>query len=253
MALPSRYSIEKKINSMEGLSAYENGGKGSGNFGHAGRPGEKGGSAPSGSSHSTVSKDKRQQEYEAVIAEEATLRGTGAHRRIEDIARQFDKDPGEVEQDLDDYGVEMEQGVRLAKTEMKTRIKKSIDSWVKGPQDEHSSSEAQKILKEADDYIRSIGKDPKESKKVWDELSKKEKDADGELKVDSEDALLALVGEAKHHLSNPDKTFSKGKTVPYYRKAYDSLRKLSYYLGGENRVSVGSDINGPFTITREPN
>lgn len=44
MALPSRYRIDKKINSMEGLSAYENGGKGSGNFGHAGRPGKRGGS-----------------------------------------------------------------------------------------------------------------------------------------------------------------------------------------------------------------
>ena len=44
MALPSKYSIDKKINSMEGLGAYENGGKGSGNFGHSGRPGEVGGS-----------------------------------------------------------------------------------------------------------------------------------------------------------------------------------------------------------------
>lgn len=44
MALPSKYGIDKKINSMEGLSAYENGGKGSGNFGHSGRPGQVGGS-----------------------------------------------------------------------------------------------------------------------------------------------------------------------------------------------------------------
>ncbi len=48
MALPSRYGIDKNINSMEGLSAYENGGKGSGNFGHAGRPGEVGGSSSEG-------------------------------------------------------------------------------------------------------------------------------------------------------------------------------------------------------------
>lgn len=48
MALPSRYGIDKKINSMEGLSAYENGGKGSGNFGHSGRPGEVGGSSSGG-------------------------------------------------------------------------------------------------------------------------------------------------------------------------------------------------------------
>lgn len=44
MALPSSYGIEKNRNSLEGLRAYENGGKGSGNFGHAGRPGERGGS-----------------------------------------------------------------------------------------------------------------------------------------------------------------------------------------------------------------
>lgn len=49
MAMPSKYGIEKKINSMEGLSAYENGGAGSGNFGHAGRPGKVGGSAATGS------------------------------------------------------------------------------------------------------------------------------------------------------------------------------------------------------------
>lgn len=45
MALPSRYGMDKKLNSMDGLSAYENGGKGSGNFGHSGRPGEIGGSS----------------------------------------------------------------------------------------------------------------------------------------------------------------------------------------------------------------
>ena len=44
MALPSKYSISKKLNSMDGLSAYENGGSGSGNFGHSGRPGKVGGS-----------------------------------------------------------------------------------------------------------------------------------------------------------------------------------------------------------------
>ena len=49
MALPSRYGVEKKMNSMAGLSAYENGGPGSGNFGHSGRPGEIGGSSKTGS------------------------------------------------------------------------------------------------------------------------------------------------------------------------------------------------------------
>lgn len=53
MALPSKYGIDKKINSMEGLSAYENGGKGSGNFGHGGRPGKVGGSSSGGSGGSS--------------------------------------------------------------------------------------------------------------------------------------------------------------------------------------------------------
>lgn len=49
------YSIEKKINGYASLGTAgdlgktENGGKGSGNFGHAGREGKIGGSAPSGS------------------------------------------------------------------------------------------------------------------------------------------------------------------------------------------------------------
>ena len=42
--MPSRYGVDKSLNSLEGMSAYENGGKGSGNFGHKGRPGEVGGS-----------------------------------------------------------------------------------------------------------------------------------------------------------------------------------------------------------------
>lgn len=45
MALPSTIT---KLNSCGDLEIFRNGGKGSGNFGHAGRPGEVGGSAPSG-------------------------------------------------------------------------------------------------------------------------------------------------------------------------------------------------------------
>lgn len=63
MALPSSYGIEKNRNSLEGLRAYENGGKGSGNWGHAGRPGEVGGSAPSGSSSANY-ESKSQSERE---------------------------------------------------------------------------------------------------------------------------------------------------------------------------------------------
>lgn len=44
MALPTRNT---KLNEIAEFDTFYNGGKGSGNFGHAGRPGERGGSAPS--------------------------------------------------------------------------------------------------------------------------------------------------------------------------------------------------------------
>lgn len=68
MALPSRYGIDKKINSMEGLSAYENGGKGSGNFGHSGRPGQVGGSGD-GTGETIDEKIKRAEEYAEISAD----------------------------------------------------------------------------------------------------------------------------------------------------------------------------------------
>lgn len=60
----SSYSIEKKINGYAPLGTAgdlgktENGGKGSGNFGHAGREGKVGGSAPSGSGSGKSHDDK---------------------------------------------------------------------------------------------------------------------------------------------------------------------------------------------------
>ena len=54
-----RYGIDKSVNSMAGLSAYENGGPGSGDFGHAGRPGQVGGSAASGGKGSSKKSDKK--------------------------------------------------------------------------------------------------------------------------------------------------------------------------------------------------
>ena len=56
MALPTKYT---KLNTIEGIGTFYNGGKGSGNFGHSGRPGEVGGSAPQGSTSSSVQDDIR--------------------------------------------------------------------------------------------------------------------------------------------------------------------------------------------------
>ena len=58
MALPTKHT---KLNEIESLDTFYNGGKGSGNFGHSGRPGEVGGSSSSGSGGgSTMSKKTKE-------------------------------------------------------------------------------------------------------------------------------------------------------------------------------------------------
>lgn len=72
MSLPSKYGIDKNINSMAGLSAYENGGKGSGNFGHSGRPGEVGGSSSGGLSgiSKAITSQKKFQDKAKIVQED---------------------------------------------------------------------------------------------------------------------------------------------------------------------------------------
>lgn len=66
-----RYGIDKSVNSMAGLSAYENGGPGSGNFGHAGRPGQQGGS---GKGEALLS-EKPQDPIKKILGEEKITEG----------------------------------------------------------------------------------------------------------------------------------------------------------------------------------
>lgn len=75
MALPSRYGIDKKMNSMEGLRAYENGGKGSGNFGHSGRPGYIGGSGNGNTTGGESSTDGLGKKAEETKSKKAEIKG----------------------------------------------------------------------------------------------------------------------------------------------------------------------------------
>ena len=58
--MPIKYGVDKSLNSTEGLSAYQNGGPGSGNFGHSGREGQVGGSAPRGVSATSLHASRQQ-------------------------------------------------------------------------------------------------------------------------------------------------------------------------------------------------
>ena len=133
MALPSKYGIDKKINSMEGLSAYENGGKGSGNFGHAGRPGERGGSGKGGRptyldkmSDSEIKKEMKSlqedlDEYNRLV-EKAESEGL-TDKEIED---QYGYE------DFTGFGSELADKIDMFRTELQRRGKSPVrkqDEW----------------------------------------------------------------------------------------------------------------------------
>lgn len=118
MAMIQRYGVEKNINSMAGLSAYENGGKGSGNFGHKGRPGEVGGSALV----SVGTKDYNDKEY--YVVEPSFIEGIPSHLTsqkyevegyVEDEVWEkgkyyFAKDRGDGRRNIERYDGEDEDG-----------------------------------------------------------------------------------------------------------------------------------------------
>ena len=97
MALPSKYSIDKKLNSMDGLSAYENGGKGSGNWGHEGRPGYVGGSGRGVGASSLHESRQRVGSVEKEAKEaEAREREEAAYSEVMNPTRKLDEETLEL-------------------------------------------------------------------------------------------------------------------------------------------------------------
>lgn len=156
----NRETYNTLMERIESLEKIFNGGKGSGNFGHAGREGKVGGSAPGGSGSD---KSRKKAEYEAEIKEMATFRGIGNDdARMKEIARRFGKDIGEVEQDIDDYGsVPTGSGggdrkeVASEKAESPSKVESTIDSI--RPEVEKREKELSELSRKIYDTIDDTG------------------------------------------------------------------------------------------------
>lgn len=159
MALPSRYGIEKKINSMEGLSAYENGGKGSGNFGHSGRPGEVGGSSSGG-----VGKSRESEEKDDAF-----------HSRYEGGSAPIQYDGDTFYPDKDGRGMTTKDGKRtmMFPDEVLHARQEIVDNWKKEGITEASYEHAKqlyfKILKDSTITDQDL-RDKKHATELADEL-----------------------------------------------------------------------------------
>lgn len=160
MALVTSYSVEKNRNSMAGLSAYENGGKGSGNFGHAGRPGEVGGSAPSGSGSSSTSSES----------------GRKSRSKEEQIDEQFEK--GNItESERDELKAQAKEARKTpgGQDAMKwARENKEIYDRSKLKEDEMSFDDILRSMYDGQDFYQTTGiQDSIDREVFFDEISKR--------------------------------------------------------------------------------
>lgn len=91
MALPSFYSLEKKINGFADYGFFDNGGKGSGNFGHSGRPGKRGGSGE-GKSASYAAKKEQEAKDVSKVAQKSIEKAAKEEPEVtKDLQEVFDK------------------------------------------------------------------------------------------------------------------------------------------------------------------
>ena len=136
--------MEKKINkfapygTLEGGEKVENGGRGSGNFGHAGRPGEVGGSASGYGSSKQARRVKKIEDSKALKAEE--------DRRMKE---EMDKDLAEFRAE---QKKEYDRIAKLPKLEGKTKLTDAIKQ--KGL-DKYGMSDEELVSRLSEDYLGS--------------------------------------------------------------------------------------------------
>lgn len=154
---------------IENLERLLNGGKGSGNFGHSGRPGEVGGSAPSGSSGSVSSGNLR-----------ARLKGTDLENFTDDELLKFykarladEKDAkervmsmGGSKETIDSFDKNIkayEKDIAALETEKQKQGKQDIDKKIERAKDysKTSSDRSASWVEEADrEAARDLGLEP---------------------------------------------------------------------------------------------
>lgn len=198
---------------MEGLSAYENGGKGSGNFGHAGRPGEIGGSASSGRGSSSVgSKSERK-----------------GRSKEEQIDEQFEK--GLITQS------ERDELKAQAKEARKTPSGQDAMKWARENKeiydhsnlksDEMSFDDILRSMYDGQDFYQTTGvQDSIDREKFFDEISKR-------TGLDYDDVYATWIHGSKVDLDPSNVN---------YEPDTKSVKKVAKYLKGLRKKNSFGEI-----------
>lgn len=129
---------------MEGLSAYENGGKGSGNFGHSGRPGEVGGSGGGG-----LTEDVGKKTEVLVDVPDEYGNKVKEYMGSSEYKAKYEKLQEAISKEKAAESVMIKAKEKLA--EMKSRLKSDSDGKMSAKAlDEYSACQKEKLAKTSD-------------------------------------------------------------------------------------------------------
>lgn len=220
MALPSKYGIDKNMNSMEGLSAYENGGKGSGNFGHAGRPGERGGSSRSASTTARLARgdkvadaerEARELESELIKAPYSSMTESEyqskrakvdeASRKARELAEENKRlSKEEIKRGMDKKRNQDTPGKKetlKALEEAQKAAEATRKAYGRKTEAKYGSEEYKKAEEEADKAVQKSREAGKKLESVITSQMTKDKQFNDDLKQHIEDGLGVKLGDLK--------------------------------------------------------
>lgn len=257
--MPDKYGVDKSLNSMAGLSAYENGGPGSGNFGHAGRPGKRGGSGSGSGISKAITTQKKFQDQAKIVqediedrigqkvkkGEEYTALDEASKSRFKEFHGEdgteytYDKENGMITETNPETG-DQEVVTKKAKTLYGTKAYKAIDESHKKAreQDEKTAAEDRKqISSELDDFAGFGGYSRRDGlKTISDSLTnlttdikaakeqvKRLKDASDSRKRQDRATTLTRLGEAEKAIKEADRLL---KDKDFIKGVGDSKKTL---------------------------
>lgn len=200
-AIADEMDKRKRGNSLEGMVVNAviealNGGKGSGNFGHAGRPGEVGGSAPSGSTSGSVQDD--------IAKSRALTKKVFKDLGYDDPAKLTEKDWKKLYKEVDKRAEkELKEEIKVKSKEYDQLFDKLLDASKDA--NNKNVSAIKKLIRQFDDNTKIWNLEPEDQPAEYDRRVKEIKKILAESKKPKNEGL-SLRGKSlyeKVHMIEP--------------------------------------------------
>lgn len=260
--------LERNRNSMNwvkranNLLEIQNGGKGSGNFGHAGIPGHQGGSAAKGSSHGTSgSSQSTKKKSKTMRSKMTTSKKSAKDWYSEKYPGDYQKDevPDKPIDKLTDKDIEhLDTQVRELLMKEKKRVEDSKTSKVKATAS--SVKKKFKDLQESESVAKEWQKafdDPENEEGLYkfdDEFSEAQRDANTIARYAESGKKLAegFISETRarlEHVAATADNYGLSTTAEFIKEISSDLKKLEKDLRDSEKNSIHTRLDSLFRIT----